>query len=89
MIHAREDYNRIQDPTGKIPADEPVFLLRAQDRYFIKTVQYYASLLEADKEVDRKIVQQIWQFLRVKVFNWRRVNALKIKSPDLPEEVKA
>ena len=31
MIHARDDYNRIQDPAGKIPADEPVFLLRAQD----------------------------------------------------------
>ena len=24
MIHARDDYNRIQDPAGKIPADEPV-----------------------------------------------------------------
>jgi hypothetical protein len=31
MKHARADYNRIQDPDGKIPADEPVFLLRAQD----------------------------------------------------------
>lgn len=24
MIHAREDYNRIQDPAGQIPEDEPV-----------------------------------------------------------------
>jgi hypothetical protein len=31
MKHAREDYNRIQDPEHLIPADEPVFLLRAQD----------------------------------------------------------
>lgn len=29
MKHAGEDYNRIQDPENKIPADEPVFLLRA------------------------------------------------------------
>ena len=28
MKHARDDYNRIQDPAGKIPEDEPVFLLR-------------------------------------------------------------
>ncbi len=32
MKHARPDYDRIQDPSGKIPVDEPVFLLRAQDR---------------------------------------------------------
>jgi len=32
MIHAREDYNRIQDPSGLIPDEEPVFLLRATDR---------------------------------------------------------
>lgn len=32
MKHARPDYNRMQDPAGLIPADEPVFLLRGQDR---------------------------------------------------------
>lgn len=31
MRHARPDYNRIQDPAGLIPEDEPVFLLRGQD----------------------------------------------------------
>lgn len=31
MKHARPDYNRIQDPAGLIPEDEPVFLLRGQD----------------------------------------------------------
>jgi len=31
MKHAREDYNRIQDPENKIPEDEPVFILRGQD----------------------------------------------------------
>ena len=31
MKHARDDYNRIQDPANIIPDDEPVFLLRAQD----------------------------------------------------------
>ncbi len=31
MKHAREDYNRIQDPAGLIPENEPVFLLRGKD----------------------------------------------------------
>ena len=31
MVFGRDDYNRIQDPEGLIPVDEPVFLLRAQD----------------------------------------------------------
>ena len=46
MIHARDDYNRIQDPAGKIPADEPVFLLRAQDQFACMAVVYYARLCE-------------------------------------------
>lgn len=32
MLHAREDYNRIQDPAGLIPDNEPVFLIRGQDK---------------------------------------------------------
>lgn len=31
MKHGREDYEGIQDPSGKIKKDEPVFLLRGQD----------------------------------------------------------
>lgn len=46
MKHARADYDRIQDPAGLIPADEPVFLLRAQDELACKAVAYYASLCE-------------------------------------------
>lgn len=46
MKHARPDYDRIQDPAGEIPADEPVFLLRAQDQLACMAVAYYASLCE-------------------------------------------
>jgi hypothetical protein len=42
MIHAREDYDRIQD--DQIPADEPVFLLRGQDRTAAAVVRYWAEL---------------------------------------------
>jgi hypothetical protein len=46
MLHARKDYQRIQDPTGKIPADEPVFLLRAQDKTAANVVDFWANANE-------------------------------------------
>ena len=42
MKHARADYQRIQDPEGKIPEDEPVFLLRGQDMMAPRTVRFWA-----------------------------------------------
>lgn len=47
MRHARDDYNRIQDPAGLIPEDEPVFLLRGQDKLAEMTLLYYAQLVKA------------------------------------------
>lgn len=44
MLHARDDYNRIQDPAKLIPDDEPVFLLRAQDKTASAVVRFWASL---------------------------------------------
>ena len=48
MIHARKDYNRLQDPLAAkdkgIPKDEPVFLLRAQDPLFVPVLTIYATL---------------------------------------------
>ena len=42
MIHARDDYNRIQDPANKIPLLEPVFLLRGQDVHAAECVEHWA-----------------------------------------------
>jgi hypothetical protein len=47
MIHAREDYNRIQDPADRIPSDEPVFLIRGQDRAAPGAIEAWANLAEA------------------------------------------
>ena len=44
MLHPREDYARIQDPAGLIPENEPVFLLRAQDKIAVDTVRFWAML---------------------------------------------
>lgn len=46
MIHARPDYNRIQDPENNIPRDMPVFLLLGCDRYAADTVRFWASQVE-------------------------------------------
>lgn len=44
MRHARSDYERLQDPENKIPEDEPVFLLRAQDQVAADVVRIWAVL---------------------------------------------
>ena len=46
MRHARADYDRIQDPAGKIGALEPVFLIRAQDSTAALAVEAWAALSE-------------------------------------------
>lgn len=48
MLHAREDYNRIQDPLNKIPADEPVLLFRAQDKYARHALLEYIKVIRND-----------------------------------------
>jgi len=49
MKFTRDDYNkRIIDTAGKIPDDEPVFLLRAQDVHAPSTLRFYAKLLKED-----------------------------------------
>lgn len=46
MLHAREDYNRIQDPANLIPDDEPVFLIRGKDIVGPDAVDAWADLAE-------------------------------------------
>lgn len=46
MKHARPDYNRIQDPECLIPKDEPVFLVRGQDKIGYLLVHMWAIINE-------------------------------------------
>jgi len=48
MIHAREDYNRIQDPANRIGEDEPVFLIRAKDISAVETLECWIRANEAN-----------------------------------------
>lgn len=47
MRHARADYMKIQAPKSLIPADEPVFLIRAQDSLSGEALRHYADLNDA------------------------------------------
>lgn len=49
MLHARKDYQgRIQDSANLIPEDEPVFLIRAQDKLAPDIVEVWATGAEEE-----------------------------------------
>ncbi len=50
MIHARQDYN--EGKMDSIPKDEPVFLLRAQDKTAAAAVRYWANMQPLGKMQD-------------------------------------
>ncbi|KKN72258.1 hypothetical protein LCGC14_0412090 [marine sediment metagenome] len=79
MKHAREDYNRIQDPDGLIPEDEPVFLLRGQDEFAWRAVFFYAQTAKSkggDPEIVKNALEQ-----SNRMRHWSPQ-----KSPDMPSE---
>jgi hypothetical protein len=78
MRHAREDYERFQDPAGLIPDDEPVFLIRGQDQIGATVVQVYALFAElagADPDLVQRCRDQA-----DRMANWP-----KHKVPDLAD----
>lgn len=80
MIHARHDYNRFQDPLGKIPADEPVMLFRAQDKHFTKLLSYYLLLLGKDENADVEMIRVCAEHIRL-AQQWQAERGCK--TPDL------
>lgn len=79
MKHAREDYDAIQDTSGKlgIPDDEPVFILRGQDKLAADTVRHWA-ILARDNGVSDDIIQMAREHA-ARMDAWP-----KKKTPDLP-----
>lgn len=55
MLHSRKDYAHIQDPSGKIPENEPVMLFRGQDKHAPAQLEAYADQVE-EAEGDPSIV---------------------------------
>jgi hypothetical protein len=78
MKFTRDDYNkRIVDKAKKIPADEPVFLLRAQDKYAPSTLRFYAKLLEEDGNIE--MAEELKAHARQMIV-WQK--SVKVKNPD-------
>lgn len=81
MKHSRPDYNRIQDPAGLIPADEPVFLLRGQDVYAPDILREYASRIydrgKGNVEASNEIFAQA-----AAMETWQKEHGSKL--PDAP-----
>lgn len=83
MLHARKDYNkRIQDNANLIPEDEPVFLLRGQDKLAASALSFYIDLLENDKNSNKDVIDACSNHLEA-FEKWRRTHS--IKSADMPE----
>lgn len=81
MIHARTDYDRIQDPENKIGKDEPVFLLRGTDKFAPATIRFWAELVGASGDEELSEYIKLWAD---KTELWQLTN--KSKTPDTPEE---
>lgn len=93
MIHARTDYDRIQDPAVSDPSllspgstpigeDEPVFLIRARDWLAPDVVGYWADSMRANggsEEVASHVLH--WAD---RMAEWQQANGRKM--PDTPPE---
>ena len=80
MKHAREDYNRIQDPEGLIPEDEPVFLLRGQDELAPGILIRWAEEL-LSRGGDPEMAQMVADHAN-EMITWQETHHRKL--PDLP-----
>jgi len=79
MIHARKDYNRIQDPENKIPVDEPVFLLRGQDKFAPELLLRWSAKLRLNggqPEVAELVERHAQRMIR-----WQEIHGQKL--PDM------
>lgn len=69
MKHARSDYDRFQDPDGLIPDDEPVFIVRGQDKSAPETLRAWArehvrrsgSAVLAAAVRNHAVAMEVWQ----------------------------
>ena len=78
MKFTRDDYNRrIIDTENRIPADEPVFLLRAQDALAPDTLRFYAKLLKENGNTT--MAEELLAHARSMIV-WQK--SVKVKQPD-------
>lgn len=82
MRHARADYqDRIVDLAGLIPDDEPVFLIRGQDRAAVSAAQAWCKAA-ADLGAEPAIIRLVEAHIQ-RVRDWQQQRVSKV--PDLPD----
>lgn len=86
MRHARSDYDRIQDPSGKIPADEPVFVLRGQDPAAPATLRYWA--IRNEKEGGDPALTMATLAHARKMEEWQRNMKAEPHAADAPKDAR-
>ena len=84
MIHSRDDYKDVQDPSGKIPEDEPVFLIRGHDILAPIILTLYVELHKLMGSEDHSIREGIHKHIAL-MRSWQ-INKHKSKLADVPKE---
>lgn len=82
MIHARTDYDRIQDPAGLIGEDEPVMLFRAKDRLMHNVLAAYRDML-VQVGAEPHMVESVERHID-RVTHWQVENGTQ--TPDMPAD---
>lgn len=80
MRHARQDYNRIQDPEGLIPEEEPVMVFRAQDKCAPAALDAWCKAAK-ENGVDPHMIEVVHNWSR-EMRHWQSIHGSKI--PDMP-----
>jgi hypothetical protein len=68
-----------------IPEDEPIFIIRAQDRFSVKLIQYYRKMVRDGSKVEVKKLFSWYENVGSVIsdfINWQRDNRDKVKVPD-------
>lgn len=86
MHHLRLDYNRIQDPEGKIGKDEPVFLIRGQDKCAPAAIRAYADFAQLTG-ADPEVCQATRAFADYIEYTWQGRPNPDPKIPDVPKGI--
>ena len=82
MLHARKSYNeRIQDSANIIPEDEPVFILRGQDKLAPVMLDIYCALSANTKGADIDIRVAVTEHAG-RMRNWQRERKVKVADMD-------
>ncbi len=76
MKHFYSKYDPIQDPSGLVGKDEPVFLLRGTDKIAPALIHAWAEILQLlDGDEDLANEAHDWA---VAMYEWQNINSRKV-----------